>query len=425
MNLKTLVAHTAETNMRHPITQFTYFGVPYDYTGDGYEIDDDLRVYKNGKTMASKKSIKLTHHGILSGFGTRRLYLTVTRPIPVDIEACSGIRVIDHLLPETDAQRYDWETPSDRDELRRARQARLDALATDIWKPVQYHEDTFDKYEISFKTGAIRITETKANITEGAGTHASRYSICIGKTIKHICSYRAYMCTFESKSRLPHQDQVDHINGDHMDNLPCNLRWVSQSENIMYKFKTNARMEKGASYTGDLRHLKRFRDSNWYFGVVDGDYAVVDRKRMRRVSDFRSTLREPYTRIRIRDHFYLIHRVVALVEGIISQEQFDNPRGNDAVVMHLDDDKTNFRPENLRLGTYSENGFCTQSNPLTTTRKRVRQLDDDGACIAEFESISAAAKVVGGHMRGISRTIAKKNHCYRGYRWELVDITKL
>lgn len=43
MNLKTLVAHTAETNMRHPITQFTYFGVPYDYTGDGYEIDDDLR----------------------------------------------------------------------------------------------------------------------------------------------------------------------------------------------------------------------------------------------------------------------------------------------------------------------------------------------------------------------------------------------
>jgi hypothetical protein len=189
----------------------------------------------------------------------------------------------------------------------------------------------------------------------------------------------------------------------------------------MYKFKANARMEKGAPYTGDLRHLKRFRDSNWYFGVVDGDYAVVDRKRMRRVGDFRSTLREPYTRIRIRDRFYLIHRVVALVEGIISQEQFDNPRGDDAVVMHLDDDKTNFRPENLRLGTPSENGFCTQSNPLTTTRKRVRQLDDDGACIAEFESLTAAAKAVNGHMRGISTIGKKKNRRYRGYRWELVD----
>ena len=370
--------------------------------------------------MTPRKSIKLTHHGILSGFGTRRLYLTVTRPLPVDIEICSGIRIVDHSLPETDARRYDWETPSDREELRRARQARLDDVPTDIWKPVRCDGYTFDKYEISMKTGAIRITETKANIAEGAGTHISRYSICIGKTIKHICSYRAYMCTFESESRLPHQDQIDHINGDHMDNSPCNLRWASASENILYKFKANALMEKGVPYTGDLRDLKRFRDSNWYFGVIDGDYAVVDRKRMRRVGDFRSTLRAPYPCIRIRDRFYLIHRVAALVEGIISPEQFDNP-SKEAVVMHIDNDKTNFRPENLRLGTPSENNMCTQSNPLTTTRKRVRQLDDDGACVVEFESISAAAKVVGGHMRGISRTIAK-NHRYRGYRWELIDV---
>ena len=404
--------------MRHPITQFTYFGVSYDYTGDGYEIDDDLCVYKNGKMLAGGESIWLFHRGIKSRFGASRLFLAVTRPIPVGIEACSGIRVIDHSLPETDARRYGYETPSDRDDIRRARQTRLDALVTDVWKTIQYNGDTIDKYEISMKTGAIRNKSMKKLLRSNKQNNA-----CICGT-RAVVSYRAYMCTFESESRLPHQDQIDHINGDHMDNSPCNLRWASASENQMYKFKTKAPMEKGVPYTGDLRDLKRFRDSNWYFGVIDGNYAIVDRKRMRRVDDFLSTRRDPYPIVGIDGSRYKIHRVVALVEGIISQEQFDNPRGEGVVVMHIDDNKTNFRPENLRLGTPSENGMCTHANPLTTGRKRVRQLDDDGNCITEFESMTAAAQAVGGHRQRIKMAITRKRHC-KGYLWELSDSAKL
>jgi hypothetical protein len=365
--------------------------------------------------------VGLYHHGIETAFGVARLWLAVTKPLPVEIEAASGIRVIDHSLPETDARRYGYETPGDREEIRRMRQARLDALETDVWKIVQYNGDTLDKYEISMKTAAIRNARTKL-----LRSNKNRITLKVGGTSKGVLPYRAYMWTFENESRLPHQDQVDHINGDHLDNLPCNLRWASKSENGMYKFKADARMEKGVSYTGDLSGLKRFWDSTWYFGVIDGDYAVVDlHKRMRRVGDFRSTSRMPYPNIKFSGRLYNIHRVVALVEGIISQEQFDNPRSEGVVVMHIDDDKTNFRPENLRLGTPSENNICTHANPLTTRRKRVRQLDDNGKCITEFESIGAAAEAVGGHMTGISKTAKKKNRRYKGYRWELVDTTKL
>ena len=404
--------------MGHPIIQFTYFGVSYDYTGDGYEIDDDLCVYKNGKMLAGGESVWLFHHGIKARFGAPRLFLAVTRPIPVDIEACSGIRVIDHSLPETDARRYWYETPSDRDDIRRARQTRLDALVTDVWKTIQYNGDTLDKYEISMKTGAIRHKTVKKLLRSN-----KQNNVCICGT-RSVVSYRAYMWTFESESRLLHQYQVDHINGNHMDNSPCNLRWASASENQLYKFKTKAPMEKGVPYIGDLQDLKQFRDSNWYFGVVDGDYAVVDRKRMRRVDDFLSTHRDPYPIVGIDGSRYKIHRVIALVEGIISPEQFENPRGEGVVVMHIDDNKTNFRPENLQLGTPSENSICTHENPLTTLRKRVRQLDDDGKCIAEFESLGAAAEAVRGHRQNIKIAITRKRR-RKGYRWELVDTTKL
>jgi hypothetical protein len=404
--------------MRHPITQFTYFGVSYDYTNARYEIDDDLCVYTNGRMLRRRlMRVGLYHHGIETAFSVARLWLAVTKPLPVEIEAASGIRVIDHLLPETDARRYGYETPSDREELRRAQQARLDALVTDVWKTVQYNGDILDKYEISMKTAAIRNARTKILLR----SNKKRITLKVdGGTLRVVSPYRAYMWTFESKSRLPHQDQVDHINGDHMDNSPCNLRWASKSENLAYIFKTQVPMKKGVPYTGDLRDLKRFRDSNYYFGVVDGDYAVIDlHKRMRRVGEFRTTSRMPYPGVTIRDRWYMIHRVVALVEGIISPEQFDNP-SKEALVMHLDDNKTNFRPENLRLGTSSENSICTHENPLTTRKKRVRQLDDDGKCITEFESLGAAAEAVRSHRQNIKLAITRKRHC-KGYRWELVD----
>lgn len=410
--------------MRHPIAQFTYFGASYDYRGDGYAIDDNLKVYKHGKMLRSKGPNLMRvglYHRVLTAFGVARLWLAVTKPLPVEIESCSGIRVIDRSLSETNAHRYNWETPTDRYELCRVRQTRLDAIEVDLWKPVRYDGNIYEKYEISCKSGVIRNAKTKATITESGGTHASRYSISTGKMRKKICSYRAYMCTYESENRLPHQQEVDHINGDHMDNSPCNLRWASASENAMYKFKANARMEKGVLFTGDLSDLKRFRDSNYYFGVVDGDFAVVDRKRMRRVNNFRTTRRGLYPTFGIDGHRYLAHRVVALVEGILSEEQFENSRGGEVVVMHLDDDKTNFRPENLRIGTRSENSLCTHANPLTTGKKRVRQLDDDGICVAEFESITAAAKAVGVTDDGIRRSITKKRH-HKGHRFELVII---
>lgn len=408
--------------MRHPITRFTYFGISYDYCGDAYEIDDDLCVYTHGNKKLRTKSggIGLCHRGVNTTFGMPRLYLAVTRPLPVEIEACSGINVIDHWLPETDARRYDWETPDDRKKLRRTRQARLDALEVDLWKPVQHDGNVFSNYEISIKTGVIRNVATK-KIRRQAPISRQITLFC-DDGVRMIFPHRVYMWTFESESRLPHQDQVDHINGDLTDDSPCNLRWTSQSENQLYRFKAKATVKKCPLYTGNFQNLKQFRDTSWFFGEINGDYAVVDPfKRLRRVGDFRTDARRPYPTIESGSRSYLVHRVVALVEGILSKEQFENYRDNEVVVMHVDNDKTNFHPQNLQLGTSSENATSRHKNPSTTRRKRVRQLDDNGSQVNEFESASAAAKAVGIRASNIFYAISKK-HRRKDYRWELVDV---
>lgn len=402
-----------ESDKPHPITKFTYRGKIYDCTHGVYAIYNSLRVSKKGKLVRLDKDPKLIGlniNNVRIRFSLARLWLAVTKPLPEEIEAASGIRVVDHSLPDNDARKYDWETPYDRIELQRARQASIDALVTNPWKTLVYGSDVFTTHEISRKTCEIRNVKTGKILVPKNGRLAIVHS-------KMIHVHRAYMYTFEAENRMPHQDQVDHINGDHLDNSPCNLRWASSMENKLYVHKAMALMEKGVPYTGDFQGLKKFR--GWYFGMVNGEYAVIDtHKRLRTVGDFRTSSRIPYPIIVISGKKYRVHRIVALVEGIITPEQFDTP-SNDAIVMHLDDDKTNFRPENLRLGTFSENNVAVQSNPATSKRKRVRQLDNNGTILAEFECARIAAKIVDGSM-GCIRQAYTKQSCYKGYRWKLV-----
>lgn len=392
---------------RHVINRFTCRGVVYDYTGKGYEIDDFLRVYKNSEPRGTtgRFEVALTNAGIKTLFCTKRLYNAVVHPLSPDVEKNSGMRVSDHTLPEDHAVRYIYETETHRRDFISNRQRELDAVPQNTRKEVEYFvgrsKPTFSKYEIDQKLGIIVNKASQRTLKAKLNGQVMLQSDD-GRRVA-IYVYRAYMYTFAS--RRCDQTQVDHVNGDSDDHRPCNMRWASPSENEMYKFKKpTARTVGGVVYTGDIATLKRFKDTQWYFGNVDGVYSVVSPSmKMRRVGDFLTTKRLPYPSI----HKQLLHRVVAYVEGIITRKEFDDPSGTGVVVEHIDHDKTNFSPGNLKRGTQSSNGLAANDNPATTRRKRVRQIDTGtGELVAVHDSITAAAKALGVAVSTMSMAIS-------------------
>ena len=173
----------------------------------------------------------------------------------------------------------------------------------------------------------------------------------------------------------------------------------------------------------DISKLKQFMQTNIWCGYVrvhPEDPAIyvmynTRTKTYKGIGDFGVTARDPYPRIFIGAKNHHVHCVVAFTEGIIT---YDDMSSRDVVVMHLDNDKTNFIPSNLARGSPSTNSIARHENPLTTGRKRVRAVMECGETV-EYDSRKAAANAVGGHSQGISEAIRRKGR-HRGVLWESV-----
>ena len=416
---------------RVPITTFYHQGEELDYSGRGYSIDH-LGVYnKHGKLLAAGNStVWLTcKQGIRTHFGKLRLYHAVTNPLPdAEIERASGLRAVAYNFEPNDPRRYAYETAADRDQLLEANKLAL----PDIWKPVAYtnHSTDFSNYEIHGKTGHIRrISEDplKPNkirrpTSEGRVTlYGSRSGDGSSKATA-VFLHVAYMWTFKAAERRPDQTEVDHIRG-HLDNSPQNLRWASRTENCLYIFTPQIKQAKRhiAPETMDLSKLKQFMQTNIWCGYVllkpedPAIYVIFNThsKTYQGIGEFGVTARMPYPRTLIGAKTYAVHCVVAFTEGIIT---YDDMSSRGVVVMHLDNDKTNFIPSNLARGSPSTNNYARHENPLTTGRKRVRTVMECGKTI-EFDSRTAAANAVGGYSQNISQAI-RRNGRHRGVHWE-------
>ena len=439
--METVAAKQSSPPPRIDITTFFHQGEGMEYTGRGYSVDPFGVYNKHGKTLGAKKpEVKLScANGIKTRFGKLRLYHAVLNPLPnAEIERASGFRAVDYDYPQTDPRRYAYETAEDRTQLMEANARAL----PDIWKPLVYTNKStkFSKmYEIHGITGHIRRISKKSSKPNKIRNPTSNGRVTLygtgggGSNRKTmIRPHIAYLWTFKSEERERRLDQteVDHINGDHGDNSPYNLRWASRTENEVYKFKQRAKPFDGhpAPKTMDLSKLTQFLDTDILCGEArlrrgsDPMYVIYNKRtnKYRSTGDFSVTAEDPYPKIGINGKFYYVHCLVAFMSGKISYDELESMGTNELVVMHSNDNKEDFNPTNLKRGTPSENSLARHENPQTTSRKRVRAietLDSGEECVTEYESQTAAARAVGGCNTRISKAIGS-NSVYMGMRWE-------
>ena len=438
--METVAANQSSSPPRIDITTFFHQGEDMDYTGRGYSVNH-LGVYnKHGKTLAVKKSYVtlICANYIVTTIGKLRLYHAVLHPLPsAEIERSSGFRAVAYDFPETDPRRYAYETAADRQDL-----IESNALALpDAWRPMMYTNKStkFSKmYEMHGITGHIRrISKNPLKLHKPLNLNSNgRVNLYgtggSGSNRTMIFSHIAYLWTFKSeeRERRPDQTEVDHINGDHGDNRPQNLRWASRTENNLYKFKQQAKRFDGhlAPETMVTTDLKQFLDTDILCGEArlrrgsDPMYVIYNTRtnKYRSIGDFLVTAEQSYPMIGINGKIRLVHCLVAYMSGIISYGELETMGTNDIVVMHLNDKKQDFNPENLARGTSSENQLARHDNPATTSRKRVRAietLESGEECITEYESRTAAARAVNGKHPSISAAIGR-NSIYMGMRWE-------
>ena len=227
-------------------------------------------------------------------------------------------------------------------------------MLTRSWKPVVCEDDlsllNFPKYVISKHTGEIRrlagFRRLKQHFRE---LDCARVSLSSGGIRKTILVHRAYLLVFRG---VPPTDDHgrpytgDHINNNHLDNAPHNLRWSSIAEQ-------NRKRHVGRR---SVRYLRDFafepgeevapfpsRRSSWMFTSLG---RVIFNKKLRVGA---RPGRDGYHTVKIDGKQYYLHRIIAHV--FLKYDLADQKN----IIMHIDHVKANCSVANLRIGTQRDN----------------------------------------------------------------------
>lgn len=110
---------------------------------------------------------------------------------------------------------------------------------------------------------------------------------------------------------------------------------------------------------------------------------------------------------------YSIHRLVYSAYG---EEELDPKKA----INHKDGNKSNNSIGNLEQITFSENNQHALDTGLRRPpgRRPVIQLTLNDEYVAEYESISAAARAVNGSSGTLTGVLKGRTYCHKGYKWK-------
>jgi len=101
------------------------------------------------------------------------------------------------------------------------------------WRPLYFN----DEYEVS-EFGQVRNTLTNRILKGSLNSYGYRYYYLQtpGSTGKWYYAHRLVILSFLGCSTNQHQSEVNHIDGNKLNNHITNLEWVTHSQNILHSF---------------------------------------------------------------------------------------------------------------------------------------------------------------------------------------------
>ena len=353
-------------------------------------------------------------------------------------EYCGVVPVFKDPAPSSEISCWAVETKKMRDIFIASNEAEIKSFV-EKWELMKYLDTNgkliaLDKYEMRNTDGAIRrVDDIKKRHVEGV-VPLLRVTIEGKTTPKSFERHRVYMSTFKMHERRTHQDFVDHIDGDDSYNVPWNYRWVSRVENELAKHSKMARrvvpdIDALTAMYGEpsdpvVWNGWTFHRNMWIIRPNE-PYEKRFVKRIVSGGDYPSikVALKDIKGVPMKSRHILCHMIVAYLDRAnlpiskgtrkymksadLSKSYFATSPMTDLefadalkkcglVIMHSDDDKSNYSFDNLEIGTISENQLGRQDNPATTLRKRVKIIDVvSKKCIWIFGSHNEAAAFLG------------------------------
>ena len=333
-------------------------------------------------------------------------------------EYCGIVPVFKYDPPSSFVSHYEIEMKGMRDRLVAANKIQIENLE-EAWLTIKHpnggrrgrknrwtaaHHELVARYEMRNTDGAIRQAETK-NIL---GPKTSTLNGMVGDTMiqVRIERHRAYMYTFMEHTKRRGQDCIDHIDGNHSNNAPWNLRWMSTADNCLAKhtamtMRVVPDMEvlhemHGAPSEPKMWHGWTFFSNKWITRPDKSTFVAYSTKGT--YPRIQANLKNETGDTEF--HNIQCHQIVAYLHRIPTSERASSHleslgKSRDhfhafggtyfeyaqelklcgLVIMHDDNDKSNYSFENLKIGTPSENADARHDNPDTTSRKRVDIID--------------------------------------------------
>lgn len=206
--------------------------------------------------------------------------------------------------------------------------------------------------------------------------------------------------------------EVNHINLNKLDNSVNNLEWISRSDNMKHVFeKTKICRQKQWKITEDIKDWKQYKNTNYYVSK-DGRVAnVKTQKYLNAVEQPNGYLRY-YLYISNQRCLKLAHRLVYEVYNNYELKSTD-------VINHIDGNKHNNNIENLECISQSNNMI----HSYYTLKQNIKKVEQYDLClnkIADYPSLSEAARKNGYNVAGISQAANGKIKTYKNYIWKII-----